>query len=440
MHAPVVIVGYLLQPLPVLLVEQLVAPVVEAQIEQAHPFPGEKGLQVHAVGDIGDRVFPVGYLWPQGRLHLRRHRAVDAADPVVVAAAAQRQAGHVEAVAGIEAELVDLLEFDAQRPHRVGQVHLHHVPFEYIVPRGHRRVGGEHGARRHQLQGGIDIQPLLHAKPAALQDLESRMALVDVPYRGPQAQGPQRPHPAHAQHQFLLQAHLPVAAVQLMGDGAVPGAVLRQIGIQQVQGDMPRLHHPHPHLEYPPGKLDIQGEVLAAVGQRGYHRQVVGQRTGMTDLLVAMAVDGLGEVAHLVQQPNGHERQADIAGGLAVVAGQDAQAARVDRKALVQAELQAEVGDQVFLGIEQLGELGTPPVFPVGVVGGQHLAVVLQVGAILRGLVQARLGHPPQEQLGVVSAGVPQVAIEAMKQRANGAVPAVHQVIGHLLQARQFLG
>ena len=376
-HTPVVIVGYLLEPFPVLLVEQLVAPVVETQIEQADPFPGQEGLQVHAVGDIGDRVFLIGYLWPQGRLHLRSHRAVDAADPVVVAAAAQRQAGHVEAVAGIEAELVDLLEFDAQRPHRVGQVFLHHVPFEDVVPGGHRRVGGEHGARRHQFQGGIDVQPLLHAKPAALQDLEGRMALVDMPHRGPQAQGPQRPHPAHSQHQLLLQAHLPVAAVQLVGDGAVPGAVLRQVGIQQVQGDMPRLHRPYPHLEYPPGGFDVDGEVLAARGQGGHYRQVVGLGAGVTDLLVAMAVDGLGEVAHLVQQPYGHERQADIAGGLAVVAGQDAEAARVDRKALVQAELQAEIGDQVFLGIEQLGELGAPPVFPVGVVGGQHLAVVL---------------------------------------------------------------
>src|SRR5690242_21005008 len=62
-------------------------------------------------------------------------------------------------------------------------------------------------------------------------------------------------------------------------------------------------------------------------------------------LLLARAGDALAEVALWVEEADAHEGQAQIAGLLAVVAGEDAQAARVDRQRLVQPELRGEVGD-----------------------------------------------------------------------------------------------
>ena len=62
---------------------------------------------------------------------------------------------------------------------------------------------------------------------------------------------------------------------------------------------------------------------------------------------VALAVDRLREVALAVEESHADERQPHVARGLAVIAGEDAEAAGVDRQALVQAELGAEVRDQI---------------------------------------------------------------------------------------------
>ena len=63
--------------------------------------------------------------------------------------------------------------------------------------------------------------------------------------------------------------------------------------------------------------------------------------------LAALAVDRLHEVALAVEQAHRDERQLEVARRLAVVAREDAEAAGVDRQALVHAELGAEVRDQV---------------------------------------------------------------------------------------------
>jgi hypothetical protein len=64
--------------------------------------------------------------------------------------------------------------------------------------------------------------------------------------------------------------------------------------------------------------------------------------------LPAFAVDGLAEIALAVEQADGDEGQAQVGGALAVVAGEDAEAAGIDRQAFMEAELGAEIGDQVI--------------------------------------------------------------------------------------------
>ena len=97
--------------------------------------------------------------------------------------------------------------------------------------------------------------------------------------------------------------------------------------------------------------------------QRERQRRVARIDRRILGHLLPIAVDALVEIALAIKQPHGDERQAQVARGLAVVAGEDAQAARVDRKALMQAELGAEVGDQVVL--RELGAVGVTG-FPRG--------------------------------------------------------------------------
>ena len=85
---------------------------------------------------------------------------------------------------------------------------------------------------------------------------------------------------------------------------------------------------------------------------------------------MAVGVDRLAEVALAVQQADADERQRHVAGRLHVVAGKDAEAARVDAERLVEAVLGAEVGDRA---VERVGVLALEPV--VGAVGHVRVEV-----------------------------------------------------------------
>src|SRR5262249_60930846 len=61
--------------------------------------------------------------------------------------------------------------------------------------------------------------------------------------------------------------------------------------------------------------------------------------------LAAVGLDGLAEVALLVEEPDADDGHAEVARGLQLVAGDVAEAAGVDREGLREAELHAEVGD-----------------------------------------------------------------------------------------------
>ena len=63
--------------------------------------------------------------------------------------------------------------------------------------------------------------------------------------------------------------------------------------------------------------------------------------------ILAVPIDALSEIALVVEQPDGDERQTKIARGLAVIAGQHAQTARIDRHRFVNAELGREIGDRL---------------------------------------------------------------------------------------------
>ena len=93
---------------------------------------------------------------------------------------------------------------------------------------------------------------------------------------------------------------------------------------------------------------------------------------------MAVGVDRLAEVAVAIEQPDADERQGHVAGGLHVVAGQDAEAARVDAERLVEAVLGAEVGDRA---VERVAVAALEPV--AGAVG--HVAVEVGQDVVVLG-------------------------------------------------------
>ena len=96
------------------------------------------------------------------------------------------------------------------------------------------------------------------------------------------------------------------------------------------------------------GQVDLDGDGLAVQAER----LRVDRRVGLG--LAALSAQPLGEVAAAIEEAHADERQPQLGRGLQVVAGEDAQAARVDRQADVDAELHAEVRDQQVVALVRL--------------------------------------------------------------------------------------
>ena len=153
----------------------------------------------------------------------------------------------------------------------------------------------------------------------------------------------QGPDPADAQEQLLADPDPGVAAVEPRRQRAVRLAVLRDVRVEQQQRRPADLHPPDPRVQHAGGGLDRDQERLAVGAGHALDRQQLEVGVEIVLLLPAVGVERLAEVALGVQQADADQRDAQVAGALEVVAGQHAQAARVDRQALVQAELGREV-------------------------------------------------------------------------------------------------
>ena len=209
----------------------------EEAVEHLAPFGREEGGDVHAVGDVAERVLVRRDLRPVVVQQARRNAAVDARDAVLVARAAQRERGHVEVAAGrrqAERPELELAEdaLQVRRDRRLGEV---------VVAGGHRRVRGEHGVRRDRLGRRLERQALGHQAAHALEHQERGVALVDVPHRRLVPDRRERARAAHAEHDLLLQARDAVAAVEPVRDVLVALVVLPQVGVEQVERDVPDL-------------------------------------------------------------------------------------------------------------------------------------------------------------------------------------------------------
>ena len=152
---------------------------------------------------------------------------------------------------------------------------------------------------------------------------------------------------ADAEDDFLLDAHLAIAAVEAGRELAIPGRVLLEVGVEQIQLRAPEPHAPHrdEHRSIAERHRDDAG-LAVGCGCR------LDRRVGPVQLFVRLFLppfgrDVLVEVALRIHEADADERHAEVAGLLAVVAGQHAEAAGVDRQRLVQRELGGEVRDRL---------------------------------------------------------------------------------------------
>ena len=316
------------------------------------------------------------------------------------------------------------------------------VAIEAVMTGGHGRVGGEDRVLRHLAQGRIEAHAVvLHPRADGLQRGERAVAFVEMEDARGDSDRPQGPHAAHAGHQLLAHPGAIVAAVEPRGQLAIFRAIAGHVGIQQEKVDPTDAHPPDLGQQLARTGLEFRTVIgLPSAPAGGLHRQVFDLGVEILLLLPAVDVEVLLEIALVVEQPAGHQRHAQAAGALDVVAGEYAETARVDRHRLVNAELQGEIGHR--FRSEHAG-VGPPP-------GRRHAHVFLQSPeGLVDAAVQHQFGGPHLQPLGselreqgdrVMVQLAPANGIEVAKEIDDLSVPAQPQIAGqgHALVVERF--
>ena len=409
----------------------------DASLEQVAHLAGDPGAAVHAVGDRRDGHLVDGEVGPHAREHLAADLAVQLGHAVGLTGEAQRHDRHVEdlafGLAGLVAQLHELVEGQADLAAPRGEVLLHQLAREAVDAGRHGRVGGEHGAGSDGRLGLGEGEAVVEHEPAdALEGEEAGVALVDVEDLGKPVERLEGPHAADAEQDLLADALLDATAVETVGDEADVVGVLVDVGVEQEQRDAADPGLPQAGLHR--GAGDVDGD--ADVGHRD-HGHGVGVEAGEALLLPAPDVEALAEVAVVVEEPDAGERQAQLVGRLQVVAGQHAEATRVLGEGGGHAELGGEVADRAQGPVGAVLE-------PAG--GVERAAQLVAHGCrqrderrVLAELVEVG-GGLGGEHAGRVALVVPVLGVDAPEQLLGPLVVDPAEVHHHLPQRGERLG
>ena len=373
-----------------------------------------------------------------GRPRLIGGLRVERADAVDEAGVAQDEGGHVElglVVVHADAHLDDPLEVEPGAVDRGRCDASHHVRGEALVPGRHRRVDREDRMGTHAAHRVLERDARRDELAGLLDEHERGVALVEVPGGWLDPEGAQRTHATDAEDHLLVQAHLAAPHVEDVADRPVVLGVVGHVGVEQQERDATDLREPDGGDDGATGDLDRDEQRVALEVPDAQERQVAGLQGDVVVLLVAVRVDHLAEVAAAVEEPDGDERQRHVRGRLAVVAREDAEAARVDGQRLVQAVLGAEVRHRTV----QL--VAVAPSEPVAAAVAHVTVELLEHGRVrdheVRVVEQGRpIARRRQDMDGTAEAR-PHLAVDAREDRTDLWVPGPVEVVRQPRQAFQ---
>ena len=227
------------------------------------------------------------------------------------------------------------------------------VKRERVVAGRHRRVCREDRGLPDLFERFVEVRPAVDQLANPLQNHEGGMALVQVKDRRFDAERAQGANAADAEDDFLLDARLAIAAVQPRRQLAVPGRVLLEVRVEQVELHAADAHAPDGHEHRPVVERDRREARLAIGCRRLFDRGVHPVEHLVALFLPAVGRNVLVEVALGIHEADADERYAEVARLLAVVARQHAKTAGIDRQRLMQRELGGEVGDRLPRQVRQ---------------------------------------------------------------------------------------
>ena len=309
-----------------------------------------------------------------------------------------------------------------------------------VVPRRHRRVRREHRRLADLVERGVEGGAVLDQIADALQHDEAGVPFVQVEDARIRTERLQRADAADAEDDLLLDARLAIAAVEARRELAVPRRVLLEVGVEQVDLHAADPHTPDGDQDRPVAERHRRDARFAVRHQRRLDRRVGPVQALVALFLPAFRRDVLVEVALRVHEADADERHAEIARFLAVIAGEHAEAAGVNRQRLVQRELGGEVRDRVAA---ELRVAVRPPGVPRDarvVERGDRPVVHRQELTVDRRLFQLVVWNQPQHADRVVRRRTPQAVVEAAEHFARLRVPAPPEIDGELLETCDAIG
>ena len=353
---------------------------------------------------------------------------------------AQDEGGHVErrarvvGVTAAEVEQLTGLHAGAGEPPLEGIAHQ--APLEDLVAGRHGRVNGEDGVAPDPPEGlaGREAGVGRHQLPGSLDEEERGVALVEVPDGGLDAERPEGTDAANPQDQLLAEPHLAAADIEDVRDRPISDVVGRDVGVEQEDRHAADLGNPDGSAHGAIGDLDadLERRAIASAGPPEGQQRRIEVRLGV--LLVAIGVDLLAEVATPVEEADADEREGRVRRRLAVVARQDAEAARIELHRLVDPEFGAEVGNR---SRERSARIAAVP--RVGAVGEVAVELVEHAAGVDHEVLVGDELRPPRlvdaaQDADRVAASRPAGRVDAAEERLRPRRPAPPQVVGQLAE------
>ena len=246
--------------------------------------------------------------------HGAGHRTVAPAHAIGMAAGPQGQGAHAHGlvgVAGIDPPHGQKLLAVAHQIGNAPQHCQHLMALVSLVAGRHRGVGGEHHLLAHSGPGVIDpaLGPCLEHQ---LKHPQRRVPLVQVVCGWRNAQCAQGPHAPNTQHGVLGQPDRPTALIQARGHPAPDLAVLRQIGVQQIQRHPAHIHPPDLHRHVLIVNRHAHGHGASVPARHPDAGQPLGVRIQPVFILITRHINALVKVTGAVHQAQANQGQRQV--------------------------------------------------------------------------------------------------------------------------------
>ena len=330
-----------------LLLDEVLAEVLRIEL-----LPLSRGprRQVDAVGDVADVQLFGEEALPYGGEHLLRYTTVQQAHTVGFLTGIQCEDAHGEllvALGILTAEADEVVPRDAETPRDVAEVLAEELLVEVVMASGDGRVAGVDRGGADELESFVEGKTFaLDVVQEALYAHEGSVTFVHVVDVLRDAEAVEEEHTTDTEEVLLLHAVLPVAAIELVRDGAVPFAILWDVSVEEVEADTADVDLP-----------DVAVYSVTSIGYLEDERRLPVFFEDLLDgklsevlsfvvrLLLAFGAEALGEVAVAIEEADGGEADVAVAGLLEVVTSEDAKTAGIDLEDIRQTVLHAEVGD-----------------------------------------------------------------------------------------------